>query len=698
MEYIHNHTHFSNLRMRDCIVKMDDSVQHAFKMGATASVVTDHESMAGSVKHFKAVEKIRQKGIVLLEENPHNLEYQRMANYKAVLGNEIYLAKEGMDASTWERGDKFNHFILLAKDRIGWVQLNELSSRAWSRGFTRGVTRVPTYLSDLKEIIGGNPGHVIGTSACLGNFLGDRVIKFAKDKDPELKEQILEHINFMKDIFGEDFFLEIQPAQYPEQVIYNNWLKTFAEHTHTQLVVTTDNHYLNKEDFDIHHAYLNSQIDLKGERETEAFYRYTYFQTEEEIRSNLSLCANLSEYDITTAIANTTVITNRCEYYFLESPMYVPEVLLRDENWKMNIHHYDNQEWFNRYSHSEHEIDQYFLYKVIRGLEEKAAKGWVDLETGLERLEIELEHIWKISEKINQRLGNYFNTMQEMLLKMWEVSLIGAGRGSGAAYLINYLLDITQINPLETPVPLDWWRFLHESRPELADLDIDSESGKKEQIFDLLTSWFKEMGQIVTRISTFSTEKSKSALITAARGLGHETEVGMYLASLVPVDRGFPRSLKVCQFGSDDYPPTVEFNKAIAEYPDVLEVAEKIEGLIYAMSQHAAGMIIIKEEEVYNKTSLVKGSNGVLAIAYSLDDAESVLGLVKYDMLNIKALDAMRATLALLVEYEYIEWQGSLKDTYDKYLHPAVIEYDDSGMWDLVKKNKILGLFQLMSS
>ena len=94
---------------------MDDSVSHAFKMGATASVVTDHESMAGSVKHFKAVEKIRKQGIALLAENPDNIEYQRMANYKAVLGNEIYIAKEGMSGSTWERGDKFYHFILSLK-------------------------------------------------------------------------------------------------------------------------------------------------------------------------------------------------------------------------------------------------------------------------------------------------------------------------------------------------------------------------------------------------------------------------------------------------------------------------------------------------------------------------------------------------------------------------------------------------------
>lgn len=444
--------------MRDCIIKPEDSVQKSFDMGGTAAFITDHDTLAGNVKFWEAANKIRQKGVQLYEKSP-TLEHARMANFKPILGNEIYLAKEGMDADTWEKGDRFYHLILIAKDRIGWEQLNELSTRAWTRSFKRAVTRVPTYISDLDEIIGGNPGHIIASTACLGNFMGERILQFNRTKDEKIKQEILDYINHLHEIFQDDFYLELQPAEYEDQIIYNNWLKSFSVATGVPLIVATDNHYLDKEDRLIHSAYLNSQEDLKGERETDKFYKYTYFQTEEEVRAYLGLCANVTKEDVDNAIQNTFKVAEKCEFYSLKSPISVPSIPYRIPNWELNIHQYDARDMFYKFSHSEHEIDRYFLYKIIKGFNEKVElqilKG---NKEELDRINTELYHVWEISQKIDQRLGNYFNTMQEILQKVWEVSVVGPGRGSAAGFLINFILDITQVNPLTTPIPLMFWR------------------------------------------------------------------------------------------------------------------------------------------------------------------------------------------------------------------------------------------------
>lgn len=697
MNYLHAHTDYSNLKMRDCIIKVEQAARHPYTLGSTAACITDHDSMSGHIKFLNEVKTMRAEGKELYEKNP-TADNLRLKNYKAILGNEIYLASEGMSADTWVPGTRFYHLILLAKNRKGWEQLNELSTRAWSRTFRRAVVRVPTYLSDLQEIVGGNPGHLICTSACIGNYLGDKILSFHQTKSEETKQQIFDYIYTMKELFGEDFYLEIQPAEYEDQVIYNSWLKTFSEATKVPLVVTTDTHYLTEADREVHAAFLNSQADLVGERETDAFYRYTYFQTVDEVKKHLSLSPNLTKEDIQGAIQRTHEIVDKCENYDISSPIYVPTVDERDVGWEKFIHKYDVVPAFKLFSHSEYEIDRYFIYKVISGYEDKIKKGLVEKsQKEFDRMELELNTFWTISDRIEQRLSNYFNTMQEILNKIWEISVVGPGRGSAGGSFLNFVLNITQVNPLTTPVELPFWRFIHESRPELPDIDIDSSSSKKDEIYDLLAEWFQSQNKTVSKVATFTREKPKSALITAARGLGYDPEEGLYLASLVPVDRGFPRELEVCMNGNDDYKPIREFQQAMQEYPDVYNVALNIEGLINAVSQHAAAIVIVDNNDLYSRTSLMSSPKGSVT-AYSLDDLEEETGLVKYDMLQTDAVDAIQTTLLLLAEYGYIDWEGSLRETYNKYLHPSIINYDNREMWEKANNNEIISLFQWEAS
>ena len=148
-----NHTQYSNLRLRDCIIKENDLINYAIELGHEVVAITDHEAVCNAVK----VEKIYKE---IKKNHP---------DFKVILGNEIYLCRNGLNANNFNKDyDRYWHFVLLAKDSTGHKQIREISTRAWRRSYmARGMRRVPTYYQDLIDIIGANPGHVIGSTACF---------------------------------------------------------------------------------------------------------------------------------------------------------------------------------------------------------------------------------------------------------------------------------------------------------------------------------------------------------------------------------------------------------------------------------------------------------------------------------------------------------------------------------------------------
>ena len=248
----------------------DDNIElkRAYELGLKGIAITDHETVNAHIKAIKYVEKMRAK-----DEN--------WKNFKLILGNEIYLCRNGLNSENYDsKKDKFYHFILLAVDEIGHQQIRELSTRAYEHSFMKSrMRRVPTYYSDVEEIIGSNPGHVIASSACLGGFLGTKLLAASareKYQDYFLGEidMLKNWIEYIQSIFGKDnFFLELQPSDTDEQVYVNNWLITFSREYNIPAIVTTDSHYQTKEDREFHKAYLNSK---EGDREVDAFYSTTY--------------------------------------------------------------------------------------------------------------------------------------------------------------------------------------------------------------------------------------------------------------------------------------------------------------------------------------------------------------------------------------------------------------------------------------
>lgn len=664
---LHVHTHHSNHRLPDCIIKTEDAIQYAFDLGLKAVSITDHECLSGHIKAIQLNKKLQ-------EINP---------DFKVILGNEIYLIKS-LDK---EEKKKYYHFLLLAKDSIGHKYLRELSSKAWKQSYyDRRLERVPTLYSDFEEIV-KEKGHLIGSTACLGGYFPTLVLKYVETGEEKYKYQIDDFVTWGINAFGQDdFYIEIQPGLTDEQIKFNKKAIQIAKFYNLKWIVTNDIHYLKKEDRSIHQAYLNSKDE---ERETSDFYESCYFKTEYEMEDRLSY---LDLQDIRIAFDNTIDIYNKIEFFDLKQEVIVPVRHWGDftlqhifKNW------YDKYEYINKFATSEYEQDLYLLYRIEQGFVEKQQEF---SETNLARINEELETIWTVSEKLNQTISSYYNLTNKIIEIMWDDnlgdSLVGIARGSVTGMYIAYLIGITQINPIQHNLPA--WRHLSADRPELPDIDIDTQQNRRQQIFNALKTYLGEENGL--NIITFKTESSKSAVLTACRGLGIDIDIAQEIADMIPIERGKVWSINDCLYGNEEFnrKPIKKFIDKLEEYPLLRDTVLKIEGLICGRSIHASGFYVFNNGYI-EQNALMKAPNGQLVTCWNMEDSDYAGGL-KIDCLTIQALDKIRKTMELLIKDRLIEWQGSLRKTYNKYLHPDVIDYTTSEMWDLLGNNEAIDVFQ----
>ena len=594
---LHGHTEFSNTRLRDSIIKISDAMNYAEELGHEVVAFTDHDFVGSWIK----IEKERKK-------HP---------NLKVILGNEIYLCRNGLNASNFVAGqDKYYHFILLARDAEGARQIREISTRAWTRSYmARGMRRVPTYYQDLIDIIGANPGHVIGTTACLGGALGTQLLKLREQKDATLLDKIMAWCLQIQEIFGKgNFFLELQPSESHEQTYVNRKLIELSDGLGIPFIISTDSHYLKKEDATIHAAYLNAQ---DGDREVASFYATTYMMDTEELESHMDLTIE----ELEEAYANTRRIAAMCEDYSLLKELKIPAL-----QWKPSKVGYVRNCWLERipslrkFVESDYEGDRLLACHIVERLEDDDSlwgeKVWAAVEDNLDKT-------WESSLVNKTHWSAYFLNLQRIIDVCWEAgTLVGCGRGSGVGFILLYILGITQINPLAETVQTYSFRFLNPSRVSVLDIDTDIEGGRRA---DVLNAFRKVYGQDrVANVATFRTEKSKSAVLTAARGLGIDVDVAQYIASLIPADRGQLRTLDQCMYGDEEngFEPIKQFIFEMTEnYPELWEVAHKVEGLVCGTGIHAGGVIFVDEPFV-NSTALMRAPDGTICTQFDLHDCE----------------------------------------------------------------------------
>lgn len=687
--HLHVHSEFSNKRLLDSINRIPNMIEYVAELGQNGLALTDHESLSGHVKFIKEVKSLREQGKI-------------SEDFKPILGNEIYLVDENEMLEQKEQGSiKFYHFLLLAKDEEGHRQLKRLSSRAWGRMFNyKGMDRVPTFYKDIEEVIGDNKGHIIASSACLGSKLSQEILKilFEENVDvDETKQRIHDFIIWCQNIFGDNFYIELQPSQTIEQVEVNKYALMIAKAYGIRHIFTTDAHYLKPEDRDIHKAYLTSDEEEQGGggREVDAFYETTHFFTVKMLADYFNY---LEEEDFINGVMNTKFIADGIEIYDLFHKQTIPKVPVpNDSKWYYNNKIYkiaSNYKWINKAINSQEIYDRYLVNQSLIGMENKISAN--EYAEALERLDIEFMEILKASISKEEPMSSYFITEKKNIDIIWEEaeSIVAPGRGSAVGYLIDYLIGITQVNPLKQGILMPHWRFISAERPDYPDIDIDIPSHKRNMAFSCLEKYYKTIGGTIIRVCTFGTETSKSAILTACRGLKINNDIGLYLSSLIPVERGKVRSIEDCYYGNESkgLEPVYEFKNIVDEHDNLLQVALGIQGLINKRSSHACG-VIVTDKDLMLSNAVMRTPSGELVTQFDLNDSEYVGG-IKYDLLCTKTAAMIQATLEMLIKYKNIEWQGSLRSTYDKYIHPDVIDRKTKEMWDILNEGKLISAFQ----
>ena len=345
-------TDYSNLRLRDSINTYKEIIDYAIEIGHEVIAITEHETVANAIKVQKYYNEIKK-------QHP---------NFKVILGNEIYLCRDGLNQDNFNKEiDKYWHFILLAKDEIGHQQIREISTRAWERSYMTGkMRRVPTYYQDLIDIIGKNPGHVIGSTACLGGFLPNKILQWKKNQSNTLYNNIIEWCNKMKTLFGAgNFYLEMQPSNNKEQIYVNKFLKEISSTLDIDYIITTDSHYCKKQDKSIHKAYLTSQ---EGDREVDEFYDTTYMMSTEELESYFNY---FSKEELNKSYQNILDIKNKCQDFNLLKQLKIPNLKWKEQN-KINDIEYNRYMNYipelKKFYNSSSKADRYLVDAVINGI------------------------------------------------------------------------------------------------------------------------------------------------------------------------------------------------------------------------------------------------------------------------------------------------------------------------------------------
>ena len=550
-------------------------------------------------------------------------------NIKPIIGCEIYLTPDMEDKT---KDSKTYHMILLAKDNDGLKNLINIVSIASLDGFYK-KPRV-----DLKYIKEHSNG-LICTTACIGGMLPQLILN---NEDTE------EHIKELIDVFGDDLYFEIQPGDYIDQVTVNNKLIELSNKYNVPLVVTNDIHYLNSDEYQIHdyHVRLGRKMTISDELiyPDKVYYLMSY----DELRDSLSMYDNNI---IDAAINNTNLIAEKCSINIQAEELNLPDFICPEGYTpKTYIEHLCYQR-----------LDEIrFLLK--------------DPSQYIDRMQYELETL--------EELG-----FTSYMLIMWDIYryareeniLMGPGRGSVSGSVIAYLLRLVTIDPIKYDLMFERFTSIHR-KGSIPDIDMDCPSEHREQMFKYVID--KYGIDHCAAVSTFTMRKAKSAIRDVCRLLEIDLKTADNIAKLIPtvyyLDDDSEEDKLVDLSIAEALEHVPEFKEYQNIYPELFEIAQKLEGLESSTSIHAAGTLITKDPVIESMPMIRQAKKELQATALELRACESVKG-IKYDFLGLNTLDIL------------IYCQQLSGDIFDMEFDPC----DDPNVWDLISSNKTTGLFQI---
>ncbi len=630
--HLHVHTQYSIL---DGQASVPNLVDKAIADGQPAIAITDHGNMFGVKEFTDYIAKKKKNG----EE------------IKPIIGCEVYVARNGKENKRREvREDARGwHLILLAKNYHGYKNLIKLVSRAWVDGYYYTPRTDHADLEAYHE-------DLICCSACLGGEIPSYILHGQPEKAEEA-------VLWYKNLFGDDFYLELQRHQpsvpdaaqdtYPKQVEVNKYLVEFARKHQIKLICTNDVHFVNEEDASAHQRLIciNTGNDLNDTTKL-AYTKQEWFKTRGEMESVFQ--------DIPEALDNTLEIADKVEVYSIEHEPIMPDFVMPPEFSDQN---------------------EYLRYLTYKGAERVYPNLTDELR---ERIDFELDTI--------KRMGfpGYFLIVQDFTSAARSLGVsVGPGRGSAAGSAVAYCLGITKVDPVKYDLLFE--RFLNPDRISLPDIDIDfDDDGRGEVLRWVENKYGKDK---VAHIITYGTMATKSAIKDVARVEGLPLSESDRLAKLIP-DRlnepGTDKSLKINFKNCLQYVPELksEMNSENPLVRETLKYAVQLEGNVRNTGVHACGVIIGRDaisDWVPVSTADDKDTKEKLLVTQYEGSVIESTGLIKMDFLGLKTLSILKEALK------------NIKKSTGKDIDLDAISLSDPKTYELYCAGRTIGTFQFES-
>ena len=630
--HLHAHTEYS---MLDGAAKIVDYLKKVKELNQPAAAITDHGNLYGAMEF---VQKANDLGI------------------KPIIGYEAYITP----GSRFDRPDRENnkryHLTLLAENNIGYQNLVELVSKAYTEGYY--------YKPRIDyELLDQHHDGLIALSGCLGGELAqhlapDGSVEEGNTSNERSFEKALDIAKKYQSIFGkENYFIEIHNHGIKQQLDILDDLVEIAELIDAPLVAANDSHYVEENGAEAHDALLCVQTNRTLDDESR--FRFDgsgyYVKSAEEMRKLFP------EDKYPGACDNTLAIADRVNYEFNFDNSYLPDFPIEDKNVSP---------------------EELLKIKVYEGGESKY--GTLTSEI-IERIDYELDVINSMG------FASYFLIVGDLIEFSKKRNIrTGAGRGSAAGSIVSYCLGITGIEPLEYGLIFE--RFLNKGRKSLPDIDMDFDERYRN---DVIQYAIEKYGQDrVAHIVTFATIKAKQAIRDAARVLGLPFSSGDRVAKLMPpMILGNTATISECLsldeentsgYSKEFYSASEELRKQYKndeEAKQIIDIALGLEGLRRQDGIHAAAIVISPDTITKFLPIQQKGSNAEIVTQYEMHTVEQ-LGLLKMDFLGLRNLSIVDRTLELI---------GSESLDIDN------LKLDDEKTFKLFAEGKMTGVFQLES-
>jgi len=628
--HLHVHSHYSLL---DGLSKIDELLDYIKELGMDSVALTDHGVLYGAVEFYK---KAKQRGI------------------KSIIGSEIYIALERMEQKRPNIDDKRYHLVLLVKNEQGYRNLVKLITKAHLEGFYY-KPRVDD------ELLGQYSEGLIALSGCLQGKVPKLIVA---NKIEEAKKTALKY----QEIFGkENFYLELQHhPNLPDQKKANESMIKLSQELGIPLVATNDSHYLKREDAEAQDVLMMINTNANPndpERLTMKADDFSMRPPEEMLRDFK---------DIPKAIENTQKIVADCNFEFelgkpklpsFEVPFgkspdeYLKELCLEGIKKRYNVKNQKSKVESRKSKVENQELKVHIQCSTL------------DAQKIIERLDYELKIIKQTG------FASYFLIVADFVNWAKENRIVvGPGRGSVAGSLVAYLLNITNIDPLNYNLLFE--RFLNPERISLPDIDLDFNDRRRNEVIEYVAQKYGR--DKVAQIITFGTMAARAVIRDVGRALNCPYLFCDKIAKMIPFSWTLDQTLKA----------NTEFRHLYEEdekAKTLIDFAKKLEGVARHASTHACGVVIAKEplDNIVPLQHPTQNDKNIVT-QYEMHTIED-LGLLKMDFLGLKNLTIIEDALS------------KIYTIYNKNIKIENIPLDDKKTYNLLQKGGGKGLFQLES-